>query len=143
MIEHLRKFVHLSAAERFIVGEAALTLVVAAALSRFFGVQKATRLLTAKRRTRFLNVTIDRAAALVDRTGTVLRVRCLAKAVAVQSVLSRRGVNSTLVVGVTSSQPGFQGFRAHAWVECGPAILVGGSPVEYSSIWRSSDRRPA
>ena len=53
----------------------------------------------------------------------VPRASCLTQAVAGQILLRRHGIASTLQVGVIRDQ---QGFRAHAWIEEGGRILIGG-----------------
>ncbi len=60
----------------------------------------------------------------VHRTLRLLRVRCLVESLTLCTMLARRGVPSTVVIGV---QPG-ERFGAHAWVELdGQVVLPGGS----------------
>lgn len=49
--------------------------------------------------------------------------RCLTQALAATAMLRRRGLPSTLYLGVVN--PGPTDFRAHAWVRCGQRILTG------------------
>lgn len=54
---------------------------------------------------------------------------CLVRALAAQRVLHRRGLPSTLYLGVatgSSSNPAGKGFEAHAWLRCGSCMLTGG-----------------
>ena len=46
--------------------------------------------------------------------------RCLVRSLVLTSLLARRGIGSSLVIGVRS-EPSFE---AHAWVECGRAPLL-------------------
>ncbi len=50
--------------------------------------------------------------------------RCLAQALAAGLMLQRRGLPSTLYLGVRKEGRG--GFSAHAWLRCGPHFVTGG-----------------
>jgi hypothetical protein len=52
---------------------------------------------------------------------------CLTQALAAQVLLRRAGYQSLLRLGVGSGDNGM--LKAHAWVECGGAILVGDIPA--------------
>lgn len=72
----------------------------------------------------------------------VPRASCLTQAVAGQILLRRHGIASTLQVGVIRDQ---QGFRAHAWIEEGGRILIGGigsrqftAMTEFHAVSRSA-----
>ncbi len=59
------------------------------------------------------------AARLAGATQRVLRLipadtRCLNQSLVLSALLARRGIESHVVIGVSSSQ---EGFGAHAWVE--------------------------
>ena len=60
---------------------------------------------------------------------------CLAQAMAAQNMLKRRGIGSTLYLGLNSpgryqSEP-----EAHAWLRCGSAILTGESEMgDFQSV---------
>jgi hypothetical protein len=68
-----------------------------------------------------------RLGAVVERTlgATPQRSRCLVSSLVLTQLLARRGVSSTLVIGVS---PG-EDFGAHAWVELGgkPLLPAGGA----------------
>jgi hypothetical protein len=53
---------------------------------------------------------------------------CLTQALAAQLLLSRRGLPSRLRIGVTRAHGG--GLRAHAWLESGGVVVIGGPGVE-------------
>lgn len=58
--------------------------------------------------------------------------RCLARALAATAMLRRRGLASTLYLGVRSTEPDIRG---HAWVRCGSVMVVGGvSRGKYTSL---------
>lgn len=48
---------------------------------------------------------------------------CLTQALAAQRMCRRRGLSSTLFLGVAMSPD--QGLEAHAWLRCGDAVLIG------------------
>ena len=54
--------------------------------------------------------------------------RCLVRSLVLTSLLARRGISSTLIIGVRSEPK----FEAHAWVECAGAPLLspGDNPYE-------------
>jgi hypothetical protein len=55
---------------------------------------------------------------------------CLVRALATQRLLARHGHASELRIGVAKAAQ----FQAHAWVECGGAVVVGGSDTAYVPI---------
>lgn len=57
------------------------------------------------------------------------RVTCLMEAVAARMMLSRRGIPSTLYLGVMPARGG-SAMEAHAWLRCGTMILTGASERE-------------
>jgi len=66
---------------------------------------------------------------------------CLAQALTGMLMLSRRGINATLYLGVAKDVSDPETMTAHAWLRCGDAILTGAGGVErYSAI--SSFARP-
>jgi hypothetical protein len=50
--------------------------------------------------------------------------RCLAQALAAGRMLGRRGLDSTLFIGVRKDPPA--SFSAHAWLRCGGCFVTGG-----------------
>jgi hypothetical protein len=54
--------------------------------------------------------------------------RCLVRSLVLTSLLARRGIASTLIIGVRSEPK----FEAHAWVECAgtPLLSAGDTPYE-------------
>ena len=53
---------------------------------------------------------------------------CLTQALSMQVLLGRAGYPSRLFLGVKKNDKG--GFEAHAWVECGDCIVIGGDAPE-------------
>ncbi len=58
--------------------------------------------------------------------------RCFVKAIVARTMLDRRSVDGTLYLGVRPG--GKRGIEAHAWVRCGPMIVVGLSEYESYAI---------
>ena len=58
-------------------------------------------------------------------------------------MLSRRGINATLYLGVAKNENGPEAMDAHAWLRCGGVILTGAGGVERFSAISSFSRPPA
>jgi len=78
---------------------------------------------------------VSRAARLVPRAS------CLTQALALQRLLSRRGLESSLFLGVDrAGQPSetprlrAKGFEAHAWVEWRGRVLIGGDISRWTPL---------
>lgn len=50
--------------------------------------------------------------------------KCLSQAMTAKAMLRRRGVSTTLYVGVSKDEA--QSFLAHAWLNCGSYLVTGG-----------------
>jgi hypothetical protein len=55
---------------------------------------------------------------------------CLPQALAVQFLLTRRGIESTLWLGARRTEVGR--FSAHAWIKCGGRFVIGGPTQGFS-----------
>jgi len=67
---------------------------------------------------------------------------CLVQALTGMAMMSRRGINATLYLGVAKDESGAEAMLAHAWLRCGTIILTGfGGAERFSAI--SSFSRPA
>jgi len=73
-----------------------------------------------------------RLAAIVDRVLGRLPTdaRCLTRSLVLVRVLARRGIGSTLVIGVTPAPS----FAAHAWVELAGRALMPADEATYSRL---------
>lgn len=65
--------------------------------------------------------------AVAQAARRVPRATCLVQALALRWMLRRRGISCDLRVGVSRSERGE--FEAHAWIECGGELLIGGGPA--------------
>jgi hypothetical protein len=63
-------------------------------------------------------------------TGVAARFRgaatCLVQALAAHAILRRQGLASELYIGVRARRNSAIPFEAHAWVECGGGVAIGG-----------------
>lgn len=77
---------------------------------------------------------VRRIAWAVRRVGLVTpwRSNCLAKAIAAQMMLKRRGIAATLYFGMVKTSSGE--YAAHAWLTSGGIVLTGGSNLERYAI---------
>jgi hypothetical protein len=70
----------------------------------------------------------------------VPRATCLTQALALQSMLTRHGHPSSLHIGVEKEQG--RPFGAHAWVQSGERILIGGGQSERYAPLLVREERP-
>ena len=79
---------------------------------------------------------VDRVAFAIPRVGRRVpwRADCLVQALAAQHWLGRRGVATSLVIGVRKPQPA--DFEAHAWLMAGDRIVTGGEVGGYHPIFK-------
>jgi Transglutaminase-like superfamily len=76
----------------------------------------------AKQIRRFNGYEIPWISWAIESAGT--KESCLARALATQYMLRRRGIASNLCFGVARDENG--NLRAHAWVKAGQEVIVGG-----------------
>lgn len=58
--------------------------------------------------------------------------KCLVRALAAQHILQRRGVSTTLYLGVGKDEN--KKMIAHAWLRCGSFYVTGGAGKEYAMV---------
>lgn len=69
--------------------------------------------------------------------------KCMARALAGSAMLSRRRMATTLHLGVAKDLRGADGLRAHAWLRCGDAVVIGASGSEHFTPVAAFDVRSA
>jgi hypothetical protein len=137
-VELLRRFLALSAADKWLLVKAALLLEAIKVGMRLLPFRTLRRLSArvAGAPARGLRHA-DRASSSVERVvwavqtasrGTPGVKSCLTQALVAQMLLSRRGHPALLHIGVAKGERGR--FQAHAWVESEGKVMVGGSGVE-------------
>lgn len=79
---------------------------------------------------------VDRVSFAIPRAGRRVpwRADCLVQALAAQHWLGRRGVVTTLVIGVDKPKP--TDFDAHAWLMAADRIVIGGQVARYHPIFK-------
>lgn len=84
------------------------------------------------------NALVDRVSFAIPRAGRRVpwRADCLVQALAAQHWLSRRGVATTLVIGVDKPRPA--DFEAHAWLMAADRIVTGGPVARYHPIFKQA-----
>lgn len=139
-MKRLRKFLLLPAAERRLLVEAAFLLGMTKLGLMLFPFQTLRRFLerfieapTVERRTN--EVPAERIVWAVESAGRYMpRARtCLTQALAARILLVRRGYPALIRIGVTKKN-GAE-FEAHAWVESGGEVMIGGHELDrYTSL---------
>ena len=124
----IRKFARLSAADRALLFETALCLMATRLALWLLPLRVVRRLLArAARPTSDADLTTERIAwALSVARRVVPQATCLPQALAAEALLTRTGHPADLRIGVIKTDRGR--LVAHAWVESGGRIVVGGLP---------------
>jgi hypothetical protein len=125
-----RRFAALPGADRRLLAETALMLVLVrvglallpfSALRRFSGREQKGRRARGEREA---GTKVAWAVGVIANR-LPLRTTCLVRALAAQALLRRRGFHPELRIGV-ADRGGASTITAHAWLECGAEIVVGG-----------------
>jgi hypothetical protein len=131
----VRNLFRLAAPERALAAAAVLLVPAAALMGRALHVSRASRVTTALAAALPIgNVGAGRAAMIVNAASSLLRARCLTRAIVLHAVLERLGVESQVVIGASFRDGEF---RSHAWVEReGKSVLE--STAGWTAVWKSS-----
>jgi hypothetical protein len=88
---------------------------------------------------RYTDAQIGRAVRLASRY--IPHATCLTQALTAQMLLNWTGIEAKTLIGVRRNEK----FEAHAWVECGGRVLVGGAAesATYSPMLTLEGRPPA
>ena len=136
----LRKALRLSAEEWRLTAEGACLSLAAAVGVRACAPARLARRLAGRRTSSSvpLGVPLERAAALVAFASSfVPGSTCLTRALALSSLLARRGIEARVVVGARRAASGLE---AHAWVTTGGRVILGDATHEtYAEIARFGD----
>lgn len=111
----------LSPRERAVALEAFLTLLSTWISIRLLPCSTLERTTSARESVRSRRATSEETQLVCQSVSSVARnfvfpVRCVVRSVAIRRMLGRRGVDSSVIVGVRYDDGTIQG---HAWVECG------------------------
>jgi hypothetical protein len=126
----LRTFLHMSAAERRLIYEAALML----ALARLIVLTVPFRVITPWLRRAPAGMSCDQRWLLAVRQAVTIAARnvpwnsvCLPQALAAKAMLARRGCGSTFHLGAAFDSNGK--LIAHAWLVAGGQVVVGAAGI--------------
>lgn len=128
---YLRKLLRLAPSERFLLAEALFFLIcirLGLYVLPFGTVRRLTRSSVSATRRKPERAVSGMANRLVWAVRVsskfVPAATCLTRAIAVRTLLGRRGYDAQIHIGVAKSED--RGFHAHAWVELDGSILIGG-----------------
>jgi hypothetical protein len=145
-MKRLSNFLRLSAAERRLLFRVAFLLEAIGFGLRLLPFQILRRFLgrLAESPTRLLRVdefTVDEVVRAVEVASRHLpgTKTCLAQALAAQVLLSRREQPALVRIGVARGEGGE--FEAHAWVEIGGRVVIGGRELERYVLLTALDGR--
>jgi hypothetical protein len=129
----MRKFWQLSSAERGLLFEAGLSLLVFRIALWLLPWQRVSRLRWQKGLSRVSRFSVERLEWAVRNASRVIPgASCLTQALALQHLLARAGYPSSIHFGVAKNPD--RGFEAHAWVEHeGGTLLNSASEVAHYS----------
>ena len=140
-MRRLHRLLHLPMAERWLLAKAVCLLVAIRLGLRLLPFNGLRRVLAVgeslpPRRPGADPSYAARAARAVERGSRRLPgvTTCLAKALAVQFLLTRQALAAELHIGVVHDADGQ--FQAHAWVESGGAVIIGGTTPELAQYQR-------
>lgn len=63
---------------------------------------------------------------------------CLVQAMTVQKMLKKRGISSTIYLGVNKDKSNDE-MKAHAWIRCGEMYVTGGNGTGYATVAKFSN----
>ncbi|AFZ15085.1 hypothetical protein Cri9333_4299 [Crinalium epipsammum PCC 9333] len=129
-MKRLRKFLSLSSSDRNLLIQTAVLLSGIRLGLRFLSFPTLRRILdkiskTALNSTQTYEFTLNRVVWAVDIVSKYMPggVKCLARALATQVLLARRGYLVELQIGVAKNEAGQ--LEAHAWIESQDKVVIG------------------
>ena len=131
-MQRVGKFLALHPADRRLLANAALAVSAARIRLAVMPFRAGKGYSCSRHRSSTLTSSPDRIAWAVNVVSRYLgNVTCLARALAAHGMLARRGYSSCVSIGVASNQEGGRelGLIAHAWLEFGGRILLGGPDI--------------
>jgi hypothetical protein len=133
-MRRMKRFLQLSKAERVILLQAVLLLILVRFALRWLSLSRVQKLVgRAARHSKRVCAAHRIAWAIQTAARFIPGATCLTQALAAQALLTRHGYNPSLTIGVMKDEQ--RGFEAHAWLTCHEQILVGGPEVgRYTSL---------
>ena len=119
-----------SATEIAAFAEAWLTLAAASVMLKTMPFERVMRSKAPRRPRRLADSEIERLvwAVTAARHRSWLRAVCIESALALRSMLRRRGIASTLHYGIRNDEA--EGLQAHVWLSFAGRVVIGGETAE-------------
>lgn len=143
MLRKVKKFAKLSAHERSLFMEAYYTLGIKRAAILSIPFKKLTRSLQHHDKKRGLMELSDEQKEMALSIGKAIEQAaahtpwesaCLAQSLTAQKMLKKRGIPGIFYLGAKKEDESKEKIKAHAWSQCGDAIITGGRGHEEFTI---------
>ena len=143
MIKKVKKFTNLSPKERALFIEAYYTLGVMRAAILRVSFKRLTRSLEHWADKGEIPILDDRQTETALAVGQAIRraaaytpweSACLAQSLAAQRMLKKRGIPGVFYLGAAKDDEDEAKMKAHAWSQCGDAIITGGGGHEKFTV---------
>ena len=131
-MKSVAKFRALPAADRWLLAQALLSVTAARLRLKFLPFQPGVGKVRTPNSANPSGLSPERIAWAVERVSDRVRnATCLVRALAAHSLLGRHGFPSCVSIGVVAGERRAKGsdLIAHAWIELGGRILLGGPDV--------------
>ena len=139
MIQKFKKFTKLSSAEKKLFLEAYVTLGIMRSAILTVSFKRLTRSLEHVAKQKELAKLNEEEMKMAMRVGqAIMRASaytpwesaCLAQSLTAQKMLQKRGIPGVFYLGAMKDEEEKSKMKAHAWSQCGDAIITGGSGHE-------------
>jgi len=139
MIQKFKKFTKLSSAEKKLFLEAYVTLGIMRSAILTVSFKRLTRTLEHVAKQKELAKLNEEEMKMAMRVGqAIMRASaytpwesaCLAQSLTAQKMLQKRGIPGVFYLGAMKDEEEKSKMKAHAWSQCGDAIITGGSGHE-------------
>lgn len=125
MQSRLSKFVELPPADRWLLAAGMVSVIKARVTVMFVPVRQILQPVIPRSAAGLANLEPAKIGWAVETASRFVPTgdNCLVRAIAAREMLARRGVSSSLRLGIAKNSPDI--LRGHAWLECGDRIVTG------------------
>lgn len=143
MIQKIKKFSKLSAKEKNLFMEAYYTLGIMRAAILRVPFKRLTRSLEHQAKKSELSQLDEKQVQTALSIGKAIQQAsahtpwesaCLAQSLTAQKMLKKRGIPGVFYLGVAKDEESKEKMKAHAWSQCGDAIITGGGGYEEFTV---------
>ena len=143
MIQKFKKFTKLSAQEKKLFTEAYITLGIMRTAILTVSFKRLTRSLKHDTKKKEVEKLGEKEMETARRVGqAIMRASaytpwesaCLAQSLTAQKMLQKRGVPGVFYLGAMKDEESDAKMKAHAWSQCGEAIITGGGGHEEFTV---------